>query len=325
MSGEITDAENKEFLLFIQLTDDDKLAQEFSSFWDSYQARHLLSEIRSKEILRSVGPKQKNKRMKRVFFRVSAVAAVFAILLVLGFFAQRYLSPVKAPVEIHAEVVGANIAVGYDRVLTLSDSSRIVLKAGSKLFISQTFGQIKREIALEGEAYFDIVHDRNKPFIIQTGQIKTTVLGTAFNIRALPGNREVNVSVARGKVRVENSEKVLAILSENEGVHYNLDNGLLVREDPEATQIAIRWVSADLVFDHLTLSEIAKSLSKRYGVNIRIENNELADMVLVSSFQGTESLSDILDILCGINPNTIYHIEHNNVVISSNHYQKPNP
>ena len=87
------------------------------------------------------------------------------------------------------------------QVLHLPDGSTVIISAGSKLNYSSSFGDIrKREVYLEGQAYFDISHNASKPFIVHTGKIETTVLGTAFDIKAWPANADVIVTVIRGKV-----------------------------------------------------------------------------------------------------------------------------
>src|SRR5207248_3097180 len=104
------------------------------------------------------------------------------------------------------------IPVAWTRHIVLPDSSTVVLHAGSRLLFPEAFSVNTREVTLVGEAYFDIVHREAQPFIIHTGQLKTTVLGTAFNIRAYDSSQEVMVSVTKGRVRVESGNQVLAEL-----------------------------------------------------------------------------------------------------------------
>jgi ferric-dicitrate binding protein FerR (iron transport regulator) len=256
-------------------------------------------------------------RLRSAYLRAISAAAVIAVLLLGGFWAkQTFFSPGQ-PIQIYAQKVAPEQVSGYDRTLTLADGSRVVLKAGSKLEVSSTFNRTKRIVRLVGEAYFDIAHDKSRPFVIETGEVKTTVLGTAFSIKAWPGDHQVNVAVARGKVRVDDGEKLLAVLTVSQGIEYHtLDSRLLKQERAQEVETASKWVASDLHFDHQSFLDIARTLSRRYGVDIQIENQQIANMKLVSSFSGTESLSDILDILCGVTQNISYSMEGNRVLVS---------
>jgi transmembrane sensor len=87
--------------------------------------------------------------------------------------------------------------------IVLPDGSRAILSYGSKLSYASSFdGLAKRDVYLEGQAFFDIRHDDLKPFIVHTGKLETTVLGTAFNVKALKGDKTITVTVTRGRVKV---------------------------------------------------------------------------------------------------------------------------
>ena len=184
-----------------------------------------------------------------------------------------------------------------NQFITLSDGSKVVLRHGSKLNYPSTFSGNIREVELIGEAYFDIHHDNNKPFIIHTGKIKTTVLGTAFDIEAYPSQKKVVVTVTRGRVKVENDHKSSVILTPNEQVVYDNLATAGQKNKVEATKTLI-WASSDMVFDGVSFKSIAASLSKRYQVDIEFKNPALENCPITASFNGTESLKDILEILC---------------------------
>lgn len=74
--------------------------------------------------------------------------------------------------------------------MRLPDGSTVLLNEGSELSYSTSFGKQAREVTLTGEGYFDVQHNLSKPFKVLTGNVTTTVLGTAFNIKAYPGSRK---------------------------------------------------------------------------------------------------------------------------------------
>src|SRR5690606_5004009 len=84
----------------------------------------------------------------------------------------------------------------------------------SVLNYPKEFGET-REVHLEGEGFFDIKHDPTRPFVVTSGNLTTTVLGTAFNIRALPNDDRIVVTVIRGKVQVKDGERVLGVIADD--------------------------------------------------------------------------------------------------------------
>lgn len=204
-----------------------------------------------------------------------------------------------------------------NQFITLSDGSKVVLRHGSKLNYPTSFAGNKREVELIGEAYFDIHHDNKKPFIIHTGAIKTTVLGTAFDISAYPSQKKVVVTVTRGRVRVDNDHKSSVILTPNEQVVYDNQTTTGEKNTVEAAK-ALTWASSDMVFDGVPFKSIAASLGKRYLVDIQFKNPALENCPITASFNGTEPLKDILEILCTARGTTYKFENQQKVTIDGN-------
>ncbi|MDO3627766.1 FecR family protein [Mucilaginibacter sp. BT774] len=204
-----------------------------------------------------------------------------------------------------------------NKFITLSDGSKVVLRHGSKLNYPASFSGNKREVELIGEAYFDIHHDDTKPFIIHTGKIKTTVLGTAFDIAAYPSQKKVVVTVTRGRVKVENDHKNAVILTPNEQVVYDNQTNAGQKNKVEATR-TLTWASSDMVFDGVSFKSIAGLLSRRYQVSIDFKNPDLENCPITASFNGTESLKDILEILCTARGTTYKFENEQKVTIDGN-------
>ncbi|MFB9842633.1 FecR family protein [Mucilaginibacter ginsenosidivorans] len=184
-----------------------------------------------------------------------------------------------------------------NQFITLADGSKVVLRHGSTLHYPAAFNRSKREVELIGEAYFDIHHDENKPFVIHTGTIKTTVLGTAFDIAAYPSQKKVVVTVTRGKVKVEDDHKILVILTPNEQVVCDNRTAVAQKTKVEASK-SLTWAGSDMVFDGESFKSIATLLGKRYQVTIEFKNPALEQCPITASFTGTETLKEILEILC---------------------------
>jgi len=187
---------------------------------------------------------------------------------------------------------------GYTRYITLPDGSSVVLHSGSKLEYPVEFKEDVREVTLLGEAYFDIIHNPAKPFVIHTGKVRTTVLGTAFNIKS--DEKQVIVSVTRGKVKVESGLETLAVLTTDQQIQYNVPKAVRVRHTVDATTIVTDWTKEDMVFDGISFEEIAGLLSKRYGVPVRFKNESLKKCKIRASFSGTETLEQVSTVLSAI-------------------------
>jgi ferric-dicitrate binding protein FerR (iron transport regulator) len=221
----------------------------------------------------------------------------------------------KPPASItHVPVPNNMYATTYTRHIVLPDSSIVLLRANSTIQLLSGFGTGKREIVLSGEAYFDVRHDAARPFIVHTGQVKTTVLGTAFNIKAWPGIKQVIVAVTRGKVRVEDNNKTVATLTHDSQVTYSLKDESASQQSVNANMVVSNWTKKDVVFESISFKEMATILSKRYNVSIQFANEALTHCHVRTSFKGTESLNEMLDLLC-IAMNATYTMNGNDEVV----------
>ena len=324
---ECTAEEKEELALLIDVAKNDELKSQLFDQWNIFSSSSMLSENKSELILQNILTPpvsedviySKNKLSVFRILTLTAVAASVVILFSLGLFLQKSetINNSSQKIVAKAPVISPQKQAPFTRNVTLPDGSVVVLHAGSTINYPPTFVGKTREIALVGEAYFDIKHDSKRPFIIHTGKVKTTVLGTAFDIKAWPNQKNVIVSVTRGKVRVENEQKVLAVLTINQQLNYDFQHAVTKQGKVNAEDMVNDWTRNEMNFDGVTLESIAQILSKRYGKNISISNMKLANTQIVSSFSGTESLESILDVLCTINSDAQFAVSADEVLISN--------
>jgi transmembrane sensor len=212
----------------------------------------------------------------------------------------------------------------YVRTINLPDGTSIILQAGSTLEVDPDFSNTNRKVTLRGEAYFDVQkintyqnREKGSSFTIYTGKLKTVVLGTAFNIKAYPTQSTIIVSVAEGKVRIEDESKILAVLLPNQQVTYNVESLDIKQHDVDA-QSMTEWTKNDLEFDGVSFENIAKFLEKRYGVTIHFKDEKLKNCMIVSSFIGTESIENVIRTLCSIQNSTYTFKSNKEIVIDGN-------
>jgi len=188
---------------------------------------------------------------------------------------------------------------GEVKQLTLPDNSKVWLNAGSSLKYADDFTQ-NRITVLEGEGFFEVVHDNKHPFSVHTGKLCTRVLGTAFNIKAYPDEGEIAVAVEQGSVAVTRQQQELATLHPLDRVVYEVssDQAVIGRADLKDV-IAIK--SGEIRFHAMRLDRIANELERKYNITIQFKNPDLADCVYTAAFgQGVE-LEDLLLMLCSVN------------------------
>ncbi|MCF3109620.1 FecR domain-containing protein [Niabella sp. CC-SYL272] len=236
------------------------------------------------------------KKDHTVFYKIAAAVFVLAATGFIYYQIQRRFSHVtKLPAVASYDAMAARATSG--RYVRLPDSSVVVLRAGSNLKMDGAgFNVATRSVNLVGEAYFDIHHDKDKPFIITAGPLKVTVLGTAFNIKEQGDS--VTVTVTRGKVRVERADRTIAVLTKDQQLVYAKSEA--VQQQVASAAIA-KWMVSGLQFKGESLRDIATKLQERYGVVINLEG-KLNDcrITITDTFNGTESIEEVLNFICPI-------------------------
>lgn len=206
--------------------------------------------------------------------------------------------------------------VGVTRQLILPDGSTVTLNAGSTLRIAAGFGRRNRTVTLDGEAFFVIHPDPAHPFRVQHGQVTTTVLGTAFNIRHYPGGENQTVAVASGKVQVAAAGENY-VLESNETLQYDNGSGLAVKGH-EDTALIGQWQHAMLDFNGYTLSAMVAELQRQYPVSIQLHTTP-ADTAHYNIRFRRENIRNVLDVLTGLTGIT-YKQENEQITIYSKTY-----
>lgn len=294
-SGQITEEELRELEEYYSKLDNEssaKLPTKVTADWEDFAER----EYRLfKEALQARQHPKKATWLRR-YWVAASVAGLIGIGLTAFFISNKFFShgrPLPAVVYYNAD----GDTEAQSRYLKLPDSSVVILHAGSILkFDTAAFNENNREVELTGEAYFDVAHNPGKPFVVHTGQVRVTVLGTAFNINQ--GTGGVSVTVTRGKVKVEAGKRVLGFLTPNQQIVYK--EGQTNKVAPVDAEDAARWIKTGVAFNNERLDSIAGKLEARYHVSIGFSKEAVARCRVSAGnpFNGTESLDDILSLIC---------------------------
>ncbi len=201
---------------------------------------------------------------------------------------------------------------GQQKKVTLADGTAITLNCGSTLRYTAGFTGSKREVYLDGEAFFNVVHDVNHPFVVHTGRLNVQVLGTSFNVRSYLADTRATVSVATGKVGVNGNEaKGTYMLLPGERLSYNKNNQF--KKDNISQDEISGWQKGILIFRLETIQEIAPVLERYYGVSIAINPAHIPRKQVTASFT-QKTLPQVLEILSQTG-GFIYTISRNEVTI----------
>ncbi|MDN5202166.1 FecR domain-containing protein [Fulvivirgaceae bacterium BMA10] len=204
--------------------------------------------------------------------------------------------------------------LGNKKLLTLPDGSLAYMNSGTKITYPTAFNENMRKIELVGEAFFEIVEDENRPFIIETSSVSTKVLGTSFNLSSYE-NEPFELTLVTGKVEVSsNQEKDIMTLFPNEQVLYNTDMGLFNKQKVD-TKPFTAWKEGNLVLKG-SLSDVTKKIERWYNKKIVIKNKALEKCIIDASYKN-QYLDNVLQGLAFL-LDLEYTIEGDTIILDGN-------
>lgn len=178
---------------------------------------------------------------------------------------------------------------------TLPDGSSVRLNAGSRLTYDSKFGKKERLVRLEGEAYFDVQHDERKTFIVETDRLRVTDIGTSFNVKDYPDDKQAEIALVQGKVSLSTSENENSLeMTPGEIAFVEKSSGkTTIRKG--GIESAISWISGCYLFEDESLESIAKKLERGFNVNIVIKNKNANNLKFNGYFEnGSDGIDKIL-------------------------------
>jgi transmembrane sensor len=195
--------------------------------------------------------------------------------------------------------------------VTLDDGTTIRMNAASKLTLPNTFAKEKRIVRLDGEAYFDVAHDKAHPFIVLTKYFQTTIVGTKFNIRAYSPIR-ANITLVEGKVQIQNKKsKPLTLLPKEQASL--LSDGHLTKQKTD-TDPSLEWQKGVFYFDDVPLIEIMQELGRWYNIDIIFENKKVIQERMHFVADHSENIQKAIDNLNELGMFTIIN-DANKIII----------
>jgi ferric-dicitrate binding protein FerR (iron transport regulator) len=209
------------------------------------------------------------------------------------FYFQNYsFRNIKSYSEIHSPY-------GTRTTFYLSDGSTGWLNGGSSLKFPTQFGGKVRDVKLTGEAYFNVIPNHKKPFVVSTDNIDVKVFGTSFNVMAYADEQITEVTLESGQVEVfkktNNIIKSIGILKPNESCIYNFRSDSSKILSINSTE-KLSWLDGKLTFKYEPFEEVVRKINRWYNVNIVIKDELLNSYIYYGTFKD-ETLEEVLRLL----------------------------
>lgn len=330
MSGEASAEELKELEDLIQEHPDWQYAiQNLGDLWkqhspgdpmqaeDAYMLHlHRMTEMNIPfgDTFPETPPPQAGTRNRKLYWTAAAMLVV-----AIGVFGFGKLFPKNDSKEIaRNEINEISTRKGSKSEIKLPDGTVVWLNAGSKLTYTKEYGRQTREVNLAGEGYFDVVKMKDKPFIIHTANINIKVLGTVFNVKAYPEDKQTETSLIHGSIEVtmKNRPDNKIILSpheklvvENESAEVtavvkpgkqNVPSAISINKlqmiDEDSAVAETQWVENRLVFNDESFAEVAKKMERWYDVEVELTDPRLQSKRLTGNFE-KETIGQALEAL----------------------------
>ncbi len=279
-------------------------------------------------------PGSPGRNKKRVFALVSVIA-IAATIAVLFYIRPKNESKASTGALVKNEISTKN---GSKSNLVLPDGTKVYLNAGSKLTFDKTFDKTTRTVNLSGEAFFDVVKNPERPFIIHTHHMDIKVIGTAFNVKCYPEEKESETSLVRGNIEItlkDRKEKIMLKPNEKLIIHdeikpaeekpgtlnkpsmnevpmLTLSHLTLLPEDNSIMETS--WLQNKLVFRGETFEELAVKMERWFGVTISFKEDRLKSQRLTGIFKN-ETLNQAL-LALQLTTRFNYRISKDSVLLS---------
>lgn len=190
------------------------------------------------------------------------------------------------------------IPYGKTSELILPDGSRVWLNAGSRLIYPDKFENKNREVLLIGEAFFEVEHNENQPFIVQTTDIRIKVLGTHFNVSAYPTDQVIETVLSQGKVRQEQNNSNM--FSESTDIYpgqmavFNKTERTTQVKEVDVENFTL-WKEGLLKFESTDMSRLIKKLERYFNIRLIYSDPMLGTIRISGKLDLTDSCESVLE------------------------------
>ena len=262
-------------------------------------------------------------RRKNLYIGIASVAAMLVLALVLWPMMRneeaieniQVFASLEAPKEITftetSERMKVSTPAGKTTSLTLSDGTKVLLSANSRLEYTKTFSAVRREVSLVGEARFSVAKDAHRPFIVRTEQIQTQVLGTVFDVKAYPQTIP-DVTLYEGSVEVSLNGTSPKRMQPGEQASINKEGKLKLEK---ASDTQGKWAEGEFAFDNQGLIEAMQEIGSWYNISVVFHSRPLLEERIYFRMNRSVPIDEVLGVLNDLGI-AKFSMEDNQIVVA---------
>lgn len=252
-------------------------------------------EATKQEIWEKIAPAivvEKKRSVIPMFVKVAASAAIIAgVALTLWLMRDRQATEVAAYTTV-------TTGDSEQKTITINDGTRLTLNAGTTLHIYNDFSTTRQVDLVDGEVFFQVHKDPQKPFRVQSSGLTITVLGTSFNVSSYKELSRISVGVMTGKVQVAKDTATLGVLQKMEGLLY--DKATHSHKIIAITDTLPAWKEGRLVLDDVSFKEMAFLMRKNFGTDIITEDPRIMNTRYTTELFTTMTGDQAVEVLASI-------------------------
>jgi len=268
------------------LTDEANLAyySQLKKIWDDSRQLALTSTVDENRAWQKFQQRIHPADARRTSFGWMRVAASVIIIAGIGLLAYWVFGDRTKEMRVVAQKTVLND--------TLPDGSVVTVNKGSSISYPSKFKGETRKVSLKGEAFFNVIPDKKKPFIISVNDVQITVVGTSFNVKTINGTTEVVVET--GIVKVARAGKTVELRANEETIVEEKDS--MLTKEKVSDQLYKYYRTKEFVCDDTPLWKLVEVINEAYNSHVVIGNPALKNMSITTTFNN-ESLDQVLNVI----------------------------
>lgn len=283
-SGQSKDGRNMLNQIWHELEGDEKETVDFE---------RVLDRIHHQMNIKDAGKSRKINLTQTI---IKLAAALFIPLLLGSLYLYNQLDSYQSNEQVYTNVKSPK---GAQTSLELPDGSTVWLNSGSSLKFPAKFANDLRQVELVGEAFFDIVHNPEKPLFVKAGDIQVKVHGTEFNVLAYEEDEKIGVTLKSGSISIQKEVNGklhhFVKLKPNQHAIYSKKERTLKYSNFKTDKYSA-WKEGKMIFVNDSLNVVMKQLEKKFNIETEIRNNERNKYTYTATFSD-EKLEDVLRLL----------------------------
>lgn len=281
--------------LYDRISTSEQARAEYDALEEEWKAGNIPTVAQRQSFEVMTGRIVARRRMRILRICLSSAAAAIAVLLV--------VTGIRSGGDTGSrQLYLTTVSTGYGEKtrLILPDSTEVWLHAATTLTYSDSFNREDRKVSLSGEAFFDVTHDEDLPFIVELGGSSITVKGTRFDVAAYSSEEDITAALLEGSI-IFRSENAIVDLHPGEVLTYDLKDESILRSQADVDSYAA-WINGKLDYPEVTLDKLLDRLSSIYGVDFVYFPEKYREKKFRIILNGDESLSDLLEAISFVAP-----------------------